>query len=432
MTSTGKRDTELSALLEQFLINCPMSEAELEATRRYLFGDSVILPFFKDSELYDALNYMHDVANSQGLNSFGELLDYFEDHKRKMRRFLCNLTEETKDKLEQRERAELPWNNRNGQPIFGPDQLFSNLNTCHFKTLDDYYDKMKLLLQNCKHQEPTSELMKLSGTGMFDTSNKKEALSAVSRCGMSKTYLKEFSKIKSGIRVFVCVFDREQCVDDSFPILVGSEIRMADHPDLCIESQIDKDYSQLIKTVKERKLIWGDEFKLKLLECAFLMSSKTEIAFMDEHPKDRILMTAYSSVMDELGKEMQDILLIFTEKLSERKWVILTCPNKYSWVTSDNPGFSVSKDAVKEGRYPFFSADFMSEIADDTVLYFPLSKEYCLSIQPEENQSTINSCYDSPIRFKEASEKEVQVVNELTVSTCKEIIVASDRKFLLF
>jgi hypothetical protein len=232
---------------------------------------------------------------------------------------------------------------------------------------------------------------------------------AVKRYRISKSYLREFAEAKACNRIYL--FDlgsRELDKKGIYATSLQSEIIESYQDGIGLESQMDKEYYQIITTIRQQRLIWGDQFKLKLLEWC----------------------SRHIQTCGEDGKELEDIYMTYMEKLSERKWVILTSPKKHLWITSDNPGFSISKDAVKERQYPFFSSDFLSDIRPDTILYYPLSKEYCLSIQPEEVESSTNHYFDSPIRFIEASEKEVQIVNGLTISTCKEIVASSKKDIL--
>lgn len=128
----------------------------------------------------------------------------------------------------------------------------------------------------------------------------------------------------------------------------------------------------------------------------------------------------------------EGVLEIFDKNLSTKKWFVLKAPSRVSWITSDNPGFSINLEDYNPSDEMLVPNAFWTNIRHDTVLYFPLSKDYCLKMQPYNNNDDVTlNIANTPIRFEGATENEHNLVNGWTFCTHHDILIASDKRDLL-
>ena len=96
-----------------------------------------------------------------------------------------------------------------------------------------------------------------------------------------------------------------------------------------------------------------------------------------------------------------------------------------SWVTSDKPGIVL--DYREEAQQSIFSANLLRHLKGIRSFYYPLSKDYCLRLEPSMTGKDMTF---STIRVEVSSEEEVKEVNTLMGSLGKEMVIASDRQIL--
>jgi hypothetical protein len=119
------------------------------------------------------------------------------------------------------------------------------------------------------------------------------------------------------------------------------------------------------------------------------------------------------------------VYFFLVESLADKQWSILKTPHHMSWVTSDKPGIVIDKR--EEAKQSIFSVNLLRHLKGIRSFYYPLSKDYCLRLEP----STIEKGMAfSTIRVEVSSEEEVKEVNAMMGSLGKEMVIASDKQIL--
>ncbi len=201
--------------------------------------------------------------------------------------------------------------------------------------------------------------------------------------GLGRSYLRAFLSPKDKDRF--CILDREgndQMEMDSgsytiFPDCDYSRLSQAG------ETRADQVYLRIMSEVERETPIWGARFKQLLVEWIFLLNRSINPAIRELHGP-----------------------LLYT-----RRWIILKSPEKHPWITSDSPGFLTAGDP-------------------GPILHYPLSRNYCLRIQPEPEGKGRPPASECPVHFVQCYAKEARLVNELTIAASRELVVASRKKDL--
>lgn len=94
-------------------------------------------------------------------------------------------------------------------------------------------------------------------------------------------------------------------------------------------------------------------------------------------------------------------------------------------MTSDKPGIVIDKR--EEAEHSIFSANLLRHLKGIRSFYYPLSKDYCLRLEPSTTEKDMTF---SSIRVELSSEEEVKEVNALIGSLGKEMVIASDKQVL--
>jgi Protein of unknown function (DUF4238) len=119
------------------------------------------------------------------------------------------------------------------------------------------------------------------------------------------------------------------------------------------------------------------------------------------------------------------VYFYLVESLADKQWSILKTPHHMSWVTSDKPGIVIDKR--EEAKQSIFSANLLRHLKGIRSFYYPLSKDYCLRLEPSTIEKDMAF---STIRVEMSSEEEVKEVNAMMGSLGKEMVIASDKQIL--
>ncbi len=196
------------------------------------------------------------------------------------------------------------------------------------------------------------------------------------------------------------------------------------------------DYSAIIDILKQEKPIVGSSFKILLTE--WLVYSKMVISHSEWQDVVQPVYTGSYMASNNLFRNgcvrvygfMHDwVQNLYTARLSLKKWVILKRCGDHYWMTSDNPGFMVNIGELKSGFTEFIPRHSLSDIQADSVMYYPLSKDYCLKLEPIV-ESREDAGENVPIDYVEPTEEELEFVNGITVSTYKKVLITNQRETL--
>ena len=425
-------------LLDQLSPDYFITEVDVLQIHAYLFEQPLSLDFPAGSPLIEIITYLREIIVSQCLDNIEELICYYEQKSKKIDDFLDDLVEQYQGSINSV--LELDYTTLLREKLmentyFGGYNRLSGIHvnsynqlklTCNIKT--DIYSTIKRHLQSSipsnkcitiNYSLPSGEWVDVVG----------------------KNYLEQFSAHKNVDCIFVMKFDGPLEKSEHFA-LCESKMRRANMVDWIMHyysSRQAPDYYGIIDVVRKEQTISDSNFKFMLFE--WLIYSKLIISdylYWEDNPIREVAFSAntvypifnYQDIYYYSGHGYRGwINLLLETKLSGKKWSILKRPERLFWLTSDNPGFMININEVEAGRKERQPAHSVTEIRPDTVLYYPLSKDYCLRIEPiclDTDQQPDNS----PIKFEPASEGELNFVNELTISTHREMVIASQKKML--
>jgi hypothetical protein len=199
-----------------------------------------------------------------------------------------------------------------------------------------------------------------------------------------------------------------------------------------IENKMECHYDTLIDQLAAGKTIFDERFKKHLTEWLLYFKFKNlEIDIL----KQRTCSVNWhewekKKIRDIFYKPFHEIVEVFYEQFSYRDWTILKSPDGHSWLTTEDPGFSVDVADFTSLHQPL-NPDPGLTVKNTSVVYFQLSKDYCLRIQPKfDEEKEPNNIKHPPITFKESSEAEFKTINSMTASTKGELLISADSKTL--
>lgn len=192
-----------------------------------------------------------------------------------------------------------------------------------------------------------------------------------------------------------------------------------------IHNKVDLSQSIRIKlleflvSAKLRSPIWrGDEYKHRLKIHSFLLNfTNTDFNDSEEELKKQHL----SKWLD--SKNYNDLLVTFLIK----RWYIYESKSESSFITSDNPGYSIAWNEKMKIPNPYWDN---LEYDSDGVIFFPLSLKYCLIIGPFESGTDINiNALDVSIEYMQAENELVNFINFNTFATRDKLIISDSKLY---
>jgi hypothetical protein len=439
-------------LLGRFLMVAAIDDAEISVAYAFLFSrQQDQLPV--NHNLAAITQYLSEVMAMYQLHTLEDLVHHYDELKKKMRSFLQFLSSPTtfaqpaslsakalftsaapdNPARDNKASPAVPPENADRRPPSFLQQLTSTLYAAYAA------DKTAAIYDPC------------CGTGGFQVYLQQEVtLKDITRGHQprfSKAYLEQFCEPGSG-----------RCYIISMGAPAGSgksrsavqKLYMRDHKTTLtryvhnyFSAVIERDYWQMFAAMRREEPIFDRQIKAKLAEwlyySKFRNASYIQLFLRDPHrlrdwgfEPDELQHKHYDAV--QLHQQLMAVIRkVYETKLSLKKWVILKSPPGCSWFTSDNPGFSINllpPGGKKQAPVPDPLLE-ISNIKSNTVVYYPLSKDYCLRLQPyDAYDAPIDSLKQMPIIFEQASVTELNVVNRLTCSTPHQLVVTGDRKVM--
>ncbi len=270
---------------------------------------------------------------------------------------------------------------------------------------------------------------------------------------LPKTYLKHFSKYGDGNNLWVlhCKHKYKKRIekrDSGSSIFTKNNFydsTLFTNPkeiELFFARSIEPNYNYIIAEINKQKEITDYSLKIKILE--WVIYSKIRSVSWREMFKRELEEVGYNFDFDsfELREEHLNVLTntdicdwvlnYYDLELSSKRWNILKTPIEKNWLTSDNPGFTVNIDGYSDRIWEIVPNPYCTNLRNDTILYFPLSKEYCLKIQPfYEGEDVKLNLSNTPITFKNVSEDEFNLINSWTYLSQHSFVLACTKNDLL-
>lgn len=269
---------------------------------------------------------------------------------------------------------------------------------------------------------------------------------------LPKTYLKHFSKNGDGKNL--CILHRNHPYKKNIEVKdSGSSLFVRNNfydsgafsnpkeIELFFAKKLEPNYNKIIAAISEEKEITDYLLKIRLLEWVIysvIRSVSWREMFRIELQDDGYIFDFDS---DNLREEHLQILTdtktydwvldYYDKELSSKRWVILKSPVDSFWLTSDNPGFTVNVEGYADKIFDVYPNPYCTNLQHDTMLYFPLTKEYCLKVHPYyEGDDVKLNLSNTSIGIDVASEFEFQLINSWTYLTQHSFIIGCSREGL--
>ncbi len=422
----------LTNLLMRFHDAIAFTTSQLGMIRRYLFIELYPIPEFITDEHRTTLEYLKDVARENKLHDLRAMERYFE----------ALVTEAEKDIEDSIKKSDKDFNiiaqapflymnvNKDG---YVAAQHTSNLKASFFILFD------ALCLEVYKNVLFEPGILPLLNHSYLKEEPVKPLLFSGSYHCITKIHAHHFTDIDT----FSTIYIRNKKVHKTIAINELDQLLIAPHHGTHVNScchvlgetftnRFDTHYDYLITRLSKEEPIFDENFKLHLIQWLLYFKLKN----IESHQL-RSCITDWSqfelsSYAGKFYDRFQELTLLFYEnQFSDKNWEILKSPNGHSWLTTEDPGFSIDINAFISVHKPLQPDPDFKNLEKTSVIYFPLSKNYCLRIQPQINNTETEADESfQPIFFKDSTNIEFETINSMTVSTNKEMLISADKETL--
>jgi len=270
---------------------------------------------------------------------------------------------------------------------------------------------------------------------------------------LSKTYLKHFSLNGNGKGIYIINCQDKfrkgiQYKDSGDAIFWEEKFYNSDkfdsptHLEDFFANDIEPLYNQVIADISKEKPI--TELPLKLALFQWIYYSKLRSPIWRGHYEKLLalgkpLNNHDSKIIQRKAKELhlrfftdEPFYLVLLDKfmtvLFSKRWSILKRPDNNYWLTTDNPGFDVDLSKLSAATLPI-AKPFWNVLNNNTLIYYPLSKDYCLEIKPYNSGEDISlNLTNTPIDF--STDPPFEHINYWTSCTYNKLIISTDRALL--
>ena len=185
---------------------------------------------------------------------------------------------------------------------------------------------------------------------------------------------------------------------------------------LDLSKSVREKFLAFLISAKLRSPVWRSEtYKNWLNFLSAITMGKFADSISDEELKEDHLLRITNP---QLFNEMKFTLL-------SKKWFIYRITNDNSFITSDNPGFSIDWDNKIRIPNPYWE-----NLKHDSVIFFPLSSKLCLIIGPysEGTDLSINAS-NIPIEYLNADGNLIKSINLKTFLTKNKLVISNSTVF---
>lgn len=415
-------------LLEQLVTPATVSHVNAQRIHVYLFEQPIDLFIPADSALAMAISYLRQIIVSQGIDNLDDLLFYFEKKSKKIDYFLEQLVSGYEEQPH-----DLPALNEDWLHPERSSGRLSHLFVTKANELVNCISNMNNLKRTYSRitQDLDAKTEKPGKCRLFKYSVPKNEESG-------NHYIGHFSENEQLGYVFVMKFAlRPKYME------IGEKSQKTTLAEWIIQyfnARETPDYDMIINVIRKEQPIKDRNFKFLLFE--WLIFSKVIISGCGTTTEDAAKADLLSDISYYPALKNQHLCYysghgvrrwitnLFEEKLTSKKWRILKRSADLFWLTSDNPGFLIHIGEMKAGKKEAQLVHSLTEIRLDTVLYYPLSKDYCLRIEPNAALDREGDTDDSAIEYEHSSKEEVDFVNMQTIFTHLDVVIAPQRKML--
>jgi hypothetical protein len=280
---------------------------------------------------------------------------------------------------------------------------------------------------------------------------------------LSKTYLKRFvsdpnSRNKKSyvecLRIFPKKFIEKKSIKSDFFTTEDFYSAQGDNPFIIEEffaNSIEPFFNDIMREVfsekslsqhaKEKLVLWlwfskfrNSHFRTSLDQVTnFMLTSRAK--YTSRSIKEFIeLKEGIDDYSKQVSKKQQIESLLnnehienFMGALQTRHWLILKSNDNNSFITNDNPGFSVNVDWGM-GKVDVGSINLQFSLHYLATNYYPLSPKYCLMISPFRKGTSLSTDYwNLKIRYIATNNN---LINENTYLLMRKFCISNKKEFL--
>ncbi len=164
------------------------------------------------------------------------------------------------------------------------------------------------------------------------------------------------------------------------------------------------------------------------------LRTKTKLTEAEEKEiNTKATRTAKTIQLSAFFDQYQETLKEYFVNFMYKNWLILKSDSS-NFLTSDNPGFSASlsfENYLKgiNPLSPIYNLDRNSNV----IHYFPLSKKYCLCLQPilkRIDKQEVEELTQAKINIENVFSEKVDLINKMTIQTSHKLIIGIDNSYL--
>lgn len=245
---------------------------------------------------------------------------------------------------------------------------------------------------------------------------------------ISETYLKHFSVNSDGIGIFVIDsanqynkgIQKKNSGDKIF-----WKINYSDTPffndrkalEKMFGSEIENGYNKIVEKIHQEKPEIDFGVKQELIRWIFYTKLRSPI--WKNHIANFTDYNYFKKTMEE-----------FATNAMTMRWTIYKSPEHNYWWTSDNAGYCLNtKDYKKTGKLD--TIPIYQITGTNSVLFYPISKEYCLNIHPYyKNDSVFLNLENTNMTYENSTTDFVNFINRGSYITRNNLIISAEKESL--
>lgn len=433
----------MKSLLEEYQTGVELTGDQLKEIELFVFDGHDRFSHVFSKEVIDTALYLKEIADENEIKSGAELFNFLQEKKKKYSKFLWELVDDG-------EHGDTPLQTTipvsdssrvNSLPLSTDTVIYPDLNSynvhSYVKTLSRYfkYSQQSIRERILEHREIT---IHLDRTGFFPSVVCSQMIELGAKRKFAR-YFEEFStkekskelvawtEVPSQDPIFTYCDNLHYNKESEHLLFIHS------HPDESPQWSISSVYDNIVALIKQEKPIDDKTVKEELVEWLFYSKMHTAEA---ESLRSAIEELNDITPLKHVGFPGEEKDKIKHQKasyrlmLAQKQWKILKSPPGHTWLASDNPGFGINLGDLYNRPADLVADGTLTEIRADTIIYYPISSEYCLRIQPfTGDKKRRKSGNKATIEFEQSTIEELEAVNGLTFSTKKVMVVGRDRKF---
>jgi uncharacterized phage-like protein YoqJ len=443
MSVNNFNTADMQQLIAKFHPDIIFQPSELKKMEECLFTGSDSFLLFLQPEVELTVSYLREIVVENRIKSVSELLTYYATMEAEITHDIVNTAVvKTTDEQSLESSPTL----RSLFSVQTPGKRWKDNNrklALHFA--DFVHDYTKKQPGTTSHLSPGLPHNRLFATD----NNRSEPICTKPARLFSKAYLEQFSSHDDA--VFILYDDNsnkrkiETCRTADLPLAHernewDEESGISRTFNKVLLESLESRYYEVIVRISTEEPILSEDIKLKLTEWLYFLKLRVlDTKGCLQASYDQLFLYFKQTHIHKNSVELLDVCTtilreyaakIYRSALANKQWVILKSPVGNSWLTSDNPGFSIALQEmapVSPRRQP---DSMLTKIEGNMVIYFPLSKKYCLKLKPSNNKKGIIEPSSTPIRFEDVTLNEFNTINRLTLATDKDMIISANKRTL--